>query len=123
MSEDEQKRRATALLEAKQRNRVQLEAVTKQFDALQTKRDRLAQEVEQLQIEVERETQKRSTVGSGASDSSSSPSKKSWGGLPTEQGEADGAEGLTMTDEQIADALSNLLEFSPSRSNIRSAEK
>ena len=32
-------------------------------------------------------------------------------------------DGMTLTDEQIADALANLLDFSATKSNMRSAEK
>lgn len=43
--------------------------------------------------------------------------------IVTDESGAMSIDGMTLTDEQIADALANLLDFSATKSNMRSAEK
>jgi hypothetical protein len=130
-----QRERAEKLLHVKQRNRQQLENLAAQYEGMRARRDQMAHEVETLRNEVEAEVlqQERAAsvlaAGAGEGGASSSPEAETkrharrWSGTLEGVDTIEGADGVTLSDDQITDALANLLDFSATKSNIRSSEK
>lgn len=125
MTEEQQ---ARELLELKARHRDQLEALAGNYDELMAKRDALAKEVDELQAQLKRKAEAGSKDGSNtvtpttaAPAAAAAPGhRRRWSGEQAAVAEGDQ---ITMTDEQIADALSNLIDFSAKKSNIRTSNK
>jgi hypothetical protein len=126
----EAEQRASALLALKMGNRQQLEAMAARYDEMRARRDALVAEVEVLQKEVEAKTLSGQQESPPASSKPAAPAnggnghRRRWSGtVAPDDAELTTLGGMTLTDEQIADALSNLLDFSATRSNIRSSDK
>jgi hypothetical protein len=123
----EAEKRAAALLSLKAGNRQQLEAMAARYDELRGQRDNLVREVEVLQCDVEQKTLQRQQDESAAEASPAAQGGaqgRRWSETAApEDVDLTSLDGMTLTDEQIADALSNLIDFSATKSNIRSSEK
>ena len=108
---------ARQLVETKQRNRLQLEAMASQLESLRVKRDTVAREIETLQrqVQTELEAQQRRQEEPTAPAAGGKPNAKA-----TDASDAND-DGMTLSDEQIADALANLLQFSATKSSMTHA--
>jgi hypothetical protein len=117
-----QAERAAELLGLKQRNRKHLEAMAQQLEQLKEKRDRVAGEVDALRRDIELESQLKANP-SDQGNSSDGGSSKALRWTSVGEDTTANSDGFSMTDEQVADALADLLDFSATKSNIRSSEK
>jgi hypothetical protein len=123
MAQAEAEQLAQELLSTKQRHRKQLEAMATQIETLRVKRDGLLKDVEGLQKHVQAELERHEAQHRRMEEAQNARGKGTSPALSSSpNGDRDGDDG-TVTDEQVADALAALLEFSASKSKMSHADR